>query len=193
MRSTFCPQRLRAWESVIEHRDRSDGVRRKTETLPATTFIGRFLAHVLPSRFTRVRHGGFFSNRYRNQKLEQIRKLLGVRPAVWTAAQWLPMTTGSIWLATLRRHVAAGGPRGRSRLGGGSGQKSALILLFVAPRSPNSRPRRSQQQSRPCFWKSSGDRIHLRRHESHSAAQFNTVLSLIAARPAMKPFSFAAR
>jgi hypothetical protein len=37
-------------------RDRNDGDPRKTLSLPAETFLGRFLAHVLPDRFSRVRH-----------------------------------------------------------------------------------------------------------------------------------------
>ena len=62
------------------YRDRADGDRRKTRTLPASTFIGRFLTHVLPDRFTRIRHYGFLSNRYRHDKLATIRALLGARP-----------------------------------------------------------------------------------------------------------------
>jgi len=49
----------------------------KTMTLTAEEFIRRFLIHVLPDRFQRIRYYGFLSNRYRQQKLDQCRQLLG--------------------------------------------------------------------------------------------------------------------
>lgn len=77
----------------FRYRDRSDGDRQKLKTLPADQFIGRFLSHVLPDSFMRIRHYGFLSNRNRQAKLSKIRKLLGARaaepPAVQTARQWL--------------------------------------------------------------------------------------------------------
>jgi hypothetical protein len=45
-------------------------------TLPAEQFISRFLQHVLPSRFTKVRYYGLFSPRCR-EALERARALLG--------------------------------------------------------------------------------------------------------------------
>ena len=50
----------------------------KTMTLAAGEFIRRFLIHVLPDRFQRIRYYGFLANRYRQQKLVQCRQLLGV-------------------------------------------------------------------------------------------------------------------
>jgi len=49
----------------------------KTMTLEAHEFIRRFLLHVLPSGFQRIRHYGFLANRVREAKLAQCRKLLG--------------------------------------------------------------------------------------------------------------------
>ena len=46
-------------------------------TLPAVEFIGRFLAHVLPSRFVRIRHYGLHHGSCR-RKLQQARRLLGL-------------------------------------------------------------------------------------------------------------------
>jgi Putative transposase/Transposase zinc-binding domain len=45
------------------YRDRAHGNRRKTLSLPATQFLGRFLLHVLPTGFTRIRHYGLLANR----------------------------------------------------------------------------------------------------------------------------------
>ena len=46
-------------------------------TLDAVEFLRRFLLHVLPKGFMRVRYYGFLANRHRKDKLEQIRRLLG--------------------------------------------------------------------------------------------------------------------
>lgn len=51
---------------------------RKTMTLEADEFIRRFLLHVLPDGFQRIRHYGFLGHRYRQAKLVLCRQLLGV-------------------------------------------------------------------------------------------------------------------
>ena len=49
--------------------------------LKATEFIRRFLLHVLPLCFVRIRHYGFLANRVRQEKLAPCRSLLGVDAA----------------------------------------------------------------------------------------------------------------
>jgi hypothetical protein len=49
----------------------------RTMTLPADEFIRRFLLHVLPDGFVRIRHYGLLSNCQREQKLARCRELLG--------------------------------------------------------------------------------------------------------------------
>ena len=49
-------------------------------TLPAEHFIHRFLQHVLPKGFVKVRYYGLFSPSQR-QRLQQARALLGAQPA----------------------------------------------------------------------------------------------------------------
>jgi hypothetical protein len=51
--------------------------RYKTLRLSTDEFIRRFLLHILPSGFHRIRHFGFFANPVRAQTLPQIRALLG--------------------------------------------------------------------------------------------------------------------
>ena len=48
----------------------------KPMTLAADEFIRRFLLHVLPDGFQRIRHYGFLANGHRRAKLALIRKLL---------------------------------------------------------------------------------------------------------------------
>ena len=50
----------------------------KVMTLQAGEFIRRFLLHVLPDGFRRIRHFGFFANTHRTAKLATIRGLLNV-------------------------------------------------------------------------------------------------------------------
>ena len=50
--------------------------RNKTMRLDAREFIRRFLLHVLPSGFQRIRHYGLLANRYRELRLNQCRNLL---------------------------------------------------------------------------------------------------------------------
>ena len=52
--------------------------RQKVMTLEASEFIRRFLLHVLPRRFHRIRHTGFFANGDRANNLALARKLLKV-------------------------------------------------------------------------------------------------------------------
>ena len=61
-------------------RDYRDNNQQKTMTLSADQFIGRFLLHVLPSGFHRIRYYGFLANPHRQEKLEQCRQLLGMTP-----------------------------------------------------------------------------------------------------------------
>jgi len=48
----------------------------QTMTLEAEEFIRRFLLHVLPSGFMRIRYFGFLSNRHRTKKLKRCRDIL---------------------------------------------------------------------------------------------------------------------
>jgi len=66
----------------LSYRDRKDGDRKKTMTLEAHEFIRRFLRHVLPDGFMRIRHFGFLANRAKKLALPQCRKLLGLNPAL---------------------------------------------------------------------------------------------------------------
>lgn len=50
--------------------------RRKVMRLDAPEFVRRFLLHVLPTGFQRIRHYGLLANRYREAKLDRCRQLL---------------------------------------------------------------------------------------------------------------------
>jgi hypothetical protein len=66
-------------------KDYRDDNRQKTMTLPGEEFIRRFLIHVLPDGFHRIRYFGFLGNGHRARKLALCRELLGMTPARATA------------------------------------------------------------------------------------------------------------
>ncbi len=61
----------------FQWKDYADDNRQKMMTLSTVEFIRRFLMHILPRGFTRIRYFGFLANRHRAQKLATIRQLLG--------------------------------------------------------------------------------------------------------------------
>jgi Putative transposase len=61
-------------------RDYRHGNGHRTMTLAADEFIRRFLLHVLPSGFQRIRYYGFLAHRRRDQKLARCRQLLAAPP-----------------------------------------------------------------------------------------------------------------
>jgi putative transposase len=65
-------------EVEFDWKDYAHGGGQKTMTLKATEFIRRFLLHVLPSGFVRIRHYGFLANRVCQERLALCRALLGV-------------------------------------------------------------------------------------------------------------------
>ena len=62
---------------TFSYKDYARGRRQRTMTLNAVEFLRRFLLHVLPKGFTRIRHYGLLANRIRATKLERCRYLLG--------------------------------------------------------------------------------------------------------------------
>jgi hypothetical protein len=67
---------LQDGEVSFRWRDYSDGDRQKTMTVTAHEFIRRFLLHVLPHRYVRIRHFGLLSNRNRKDDISVCRMLL---------------------------------------------------------------------------------------------------------------------
>jgi hypothetical protein len=67
-------------------KDRAHGNAPRLATLDAEVFLRRFLLHVLPRRFVRIRHYGFLANSVRQDTLPTARRRLG-QPAAATASQ----------------------------------------------------------------------------------------------------------
>lgn len=71
---------IRFRDDKVTFRYQDNKGRWHTPTLDAEKFIGRFLQHVLPRRFIKVRYYGFFSPR-RRATLEMVKELFGAAPA----------------------------------------------------------------------------------------------------------------
>ena len=68
-------------EVRFRYKDYAHGNRRKVLALEAAEFIRRFLLHVLPAGFMRIRHYGILANRAKAEKLPQARSALDYRSA----------------------------------------------------------------------------------------------------------------
>jgi hypothetical protein len=82
----------------FHYRDRAHGDCLKVATLAADEFMRRFLLHVLPKGFQRIRHYGFLACRNKQTALARCRELLGVpKPTPSdkkSTAEWLLLLTG---------------------------------------------------------------------------------------------------
>jgi hypothetical protein len=87
-----------AGQVQFSYRDRADGDRRKVAWLPADEFLHRFLWHVLPKGFMRIRHYGLLANRRKHELLQCCRQLLAASepkvPAVKSTVEWLLLLLG---------------------------------------------------------------------------------------------------
>jgi hypothetical protein len=62
---------------TFTYRDRKNNDTLRLMTLEAGEFIRRFLLHVLPEGFMKIRHFGFLSNRHKKKNVQLCRELIG--------------------------------------------------------------------------------------------------------------------
>lgn len=70
-------QRVTADQVTFTAKDYKNGGKRKDITLSPCEFVRRFMMHVLPSRFQKIRYYGFLCNRYKRQNLRIIFRIQG--------------------------------------------------------------------------------------------------------------------
>jgi len=76
-------QRLESMDNekvAFQWKDYADSNTSKVMTINGVEFARRFLQHVLPTGFVRIRHFGFLANRCRDEKLPRCRALLRAHP-----------------------------------------------------------------------------------------------------------------
>jgi Putative transposase/Transposase zinc-binding domain len=114
----------------FQWKDYRHGDRVKTMTLSAQEFIRRFLLHVLPNGFRRIRYYGFLGNRHRREKLDQCRRLLAM-PIPDQSAASLPRQDYRDRYEELT---------GRSLRQCPHCQHGHMVLVAILPRSPDKSP-----------------------------------------------------
>jgi hypothetical protein len=117
------PVRLEAGRVTFTDTDYADAARTKAMTLDGVEFLRRWVRHVLPRGFVKVRHYGLLANRQRAAKLAACRRLLawgGVEPAcrVEPAARANPCPVCGVdaWVCG-PRFAASEGPPGHGVVG----------------------------------------------------------------------------
>ena len=63
---------------TFRYKDYAENQRHKTLTLDGVEFLRRFVQHVLPKGFVKIRHYGLLVNRHREERLDLCRRLLAV-------------------------------------------------------------------------------------------------------------------
>jgi hypothetical protein len=84
---------LEAGRVTFRYKDSADGRREKVMTLEALEFLRRFVQHVLPTGFVKIRHYGLLANRFLHQRLSVARRLLWAagtppEPAATADGEW---------------------------------------------------------------------------------------------------------
>jgi hypothetical protein len=90
-------------EVRFRYKDYAHGNQRKVMTLVGTEFIRRFLLHVLPTGFMRIRHYGILANRTKRAKLAQARAALDCAPP--EPAARAPESVPAFWLRITQRDI----------------------------------------------------------------------------------------
>ncbi len=122
--------RLEGENVVFTWKDYAAGDRSREMKLSGEEFLRRFLLHVLPDRFVRIRYFGLFANRHREQSLALCREVLPGRPVQpkLTKSDWQSLLQSLTGIDPLRCEVC--------------GQKALRLIEELAPaQAPRAPPR----------------------------------------------------
>lgn len=75
---------LKDQEVTFSHRDSKNQNKKKLKTISATSFTQKFLKHVLPKNFTRIRHYGFLGSATKGKKLKLAETLITQKNSTFT-------------------------------------------------------------------------------------------------------------
>ena len=94
--------RLENGEVTFKWRDYKDKKKEKLMTVSAEEFIRRFLIHILPQRFVKIRHYGLLGSRNKKTKLKLCKKLTG---AIFRVKKAEKLTNAEIMLKLVGRDI----------------------------------------------------------------------------------------
>lgn len=66
---------------TFTYKDYADNSKTKIMTLTKTEFLRRFELHLLPKGFVKIRHTGFLRNRFKSERINQLRESIGLEMA----------------------------------------------------------------------------------------------------------------
>lgn len=72
-------QRIKSYKNnkvIFTYKDRADGNKIKEKELDAVVFLKRFILHILPKRFTRIRYYGYMANNCRKLNIEIFKRII---------------------------------------------------------------------------------------------------------------------
>jgi hypothetical protein len=84
-------------EVTFRWKDYAHGNKKRKMTLSADEFLRRFLLHVLPGGFVRIRHFGFLANRHRTPLIALCRMLIGDEQLLPQCAETTKLHTKADW------------------------------------------------------------------------------------------------
>ena len=87
---------------TFRYKDYADGCKEKTMTLKGQDFIGRFLTHILPPGFHRMRLSGYLANCKKTTNLKLIHRL---RNSVYEGNPYRSMKTAELLLVLFNRDI----------------------------------------------------------------------------------------
>ena len=110
--------RLESGRVTFTYKDYADASKSKEMTVSAVEFVRRWVQHVLPRGFVKIRHYGLLANRHREAKLALCRRLLlasGCGAVSWAAeperVERCPVCGCDVWVVIERLcPVGAGDP-----------------------------------------------------------------------------------
>jgi hypothetical protein len=86
----------------FRYRDYADQNREKIMELPAASFINRFMMHVVPRRFVRIRYFGILSHRNKRKAIDACRKFY----KIIKQTEKIPLTSNEIFLRVTGKNIA---------------------------------------------------------------------------------------
>ena len=89
---------------TFRYKDYADGCKEKTMTLKGQDFIGRFLTHILPPGFHRMRLSGYLANCKKTTNLKLIHRL---RNSVYEGNPYRSMKTAELLLVLFNRDICS--------------------------------------------------------------------------------------
>jgi len=122
----------------FEYYDNKAGGKKKKLKLDGVEFLRRFLWHVLPGNFVRIRHFGLHNSYHRSRKLSQARKALGLKPQVPEAKkldlkEWLAEILGDAAIERCLNCGAENAMANRSEIEQLSWLQVLLFMLLGLP------------------------------------------------------------